>query len=89
MCLRIPPGFADVLTSHVPTCESEQGAIQLADDGRAETHIKIDEIRDLIVDLQSVVCFRCRDLESCDKAIDVQSFDGQVFHEEIEEREVN
>jgi hypothetical protein len=84
---EFPPGFADVLTSHVPTCESEQGAIQLADDGRAETHIKIDEIRDLIVDLQSVVCFRCRDLESCDKAIDVQSFDELVFHYEIEERD--
>ena len=45
----------------------------------------------MIVDLQSVGCFRCRDLQIWDQAVDVQSFDGQVFHEhatsqEIEER---
>ena len=91
------PGFTDAPAPHVPTCESEQGTIQLADDGRAETHSKMYEIRNLIVDLKSVGCCRCRDLQSCDKAIDVQhfigqDFDGLVFHEhaksqESEERE--
>ena len=34
----------DTLIQQVQTCESEQGASQLADAGRAEAHITIDEI---------------------------------------------
>jgi hypothetical protein len=91
-----PPGFdgsgetaacatqtdvAQTLIQHVQTCESEQGAIQLADDGRAETPTRIEEIGDFIVGLQSVGCFRCRDLvgdvQSFDKSTDVQIFEEQ------------
>ena len=89
---EFPLGFTDAPSPHVPTCESKQGAIQLADDGRAETPSKIDEMGDLIVDLKSVSCCRCRDLQSCDKAIDVQNliglnFDGLVFHENAKSQE--
>ena len=44
----------DILAQQVQTCASEQGSIQLADDGRAEAHMKIDEIRTLLVGLQNV-----------------------------------
>ena len=52
------------LTQQVQTCASEQGAIQLADDGMAGTHTKIDEIRHFIDDLHSAKCFRCRDVQN-------------------------
>ena len=97
-----PPGFSehaemdacsthtitpDTLTQQVQTCASEQGATQLADDVRAETHTKTDEIRDLIVDLQNTKCFRCRDvqvgeLQNVDRSVEkLQLFDNQEFHD--------
>ena len=76
------PAMHETFTQQVQTCASRQGAIQPADDGRAETNTKIDEILNVIVDLQSAQFCRCRDvrveeLQSVDISVGVQRFDDQ------------
>ena len=58
----------DVFTQHVQTCESEQGTVQPADDGRADTRIP-------------PTVFVGRDLhdEELQSVVDVQRFGNQEF----------
>ena len=83
----------ETLTQQVQTCASGQGAIQPADDGRAVTHTKIVDIQNRIVDLQSALFCRCRDvrveeLQSVDKSVDVQRFGDQQFCDMMQFNEV-
>ena len=70
----------ELASQFVQTSASEQGSIQLADDGWTETQKQIDEIRTFIFSLLSVG--HCGREEHAEKVGDLQSFYEQHFHEQ-------